>query len=84
MIKKIEGKDHLVIKRDGREQKFTPKYWIGHDTKNDDVFLDTAKKGFDTCDEKMSKKFGENWKEENPSFEISLVEINLVDMKRRI
>ena len=62
-------------------QILTPKYWIGHDTKTDDVFLLTAKKDYSSCYDRMSEYFGDDWKDNNTSFEISLVEINLVEMK---
>jgi hypothetical protein len=30
-------------------QKMTPKYWVAHDTRTDDVFINTASKSLVVC-----------------------------------
>jgi hypothetical protein len=60
-----------------REQKHTPKYWIGHDTKQDDVLLQTARKSrIETCEE-MAHIFGWDWAA-SPHLKVELIECRLL------
>ncbi len=59
-------------------QKFTPKYWVGHDTKSDDVFKDTLFKSRDDSERAMEVFFGQNWEDDNPTFRLILIEIKIV------
>lgn len=66
-------------------QKYSPKYWVAHDPRTDDVYLDTASKSYDGCIEKLTPiLYG---KEDTfrlideGKIEISLIEIKLIKMK---
>lgn len=60
-----------------KNQKQTPKYWIGHDKRTDDVFLNTARKDRDSCVVDMKRCFGEDcFMDDN--FEVILIEIKEV------
>ena len=62
------------------DQKFTPKYWVGHHKQDDDVLLQTANKSRLACCELMESFYGEDWfMDEN--FDVILVEIRVVDVK---
>jgi len=43
------------------DQKYTPKYWIGHRKSDDDVFVTTANKGRKDTVQAMEELFGEDW-----------------------
>ncbi len=59
------------------EQKYTPKYWVGHSLSTDDVFMVTASKHKDYSCKLMEKLFGEDWfVDEN--FDVILIEIKQV------
>lgn len=61
------------------QQKLTPKYWVGHDQRTDDVFIETMfKHRADTCDA-MALKFGADW-EEQPHFAVELFEVKKVQL----
>jgi hypothetical protein len=61
-------------------QKLTPKYWVGHSKKTDDVFLMTAAKQNSEAAKNMEQMFGEDWfMDEN--FDIILIEIKEVKLK---
>lgn len=61
-----------------KDQKLTPKYWVGHNTEKDDVFLWTADKNRGAACQYMVDAFGEVWFLDE-TFEVSLVEIKLVE-----
>jgi len=62
------------------DQKYTPKYWVGHNKAGDDVYLFTADKTRDVTLKAMEDIFGEDWfMDEN--FEVILVEIKMVKDK---
>lgn len=42
-------------------QEFTFKYWIGHNLKDSDVFLNTVSKDRRISCELMEKQFGKDW-----------------------
>ena len=50
---------------------YTPKYWIGHSLKEDDVFLTTAKKSYQEAHDAMNELLGEEWTA-NAKYEIML------------
>jgi len=62
------------------DQKYTPKYWVGHNKASDDVYLCTANKS--KLDElyAMEDMFGEDWFMDE-DFEVILVEIKMVENK---
>ena len=60
-----------------KEQEFTPKYWVGHDNKKDDVFLETAGKSRMSAILAMAAKFGIDWADKK-YLSVDLVEIKLV------
>lgn len=64
------------------DQNHTPKYWVAHDPRTDDVYLDTASKSYDGCVEKLTpilygKEDTFRLMDEG-KIEISLVEIKFV------
>lgn len=61
-------------------QKFTPKYWVGHNKTTDDVFPSTLAKGYSVAELLMEGEFGgKYWEDED--LEIILVEIKMVEQK---
>ena len=60
-------------------QKFTPKYWIGHDSLKEDVFLNTANKYLEVTARLMAIKFGDDWRDSD-FLEVSLFEVKFVDV----
>lgn len=62
-----------------QDQKFTPKYWMGHHKQTDDVMLFSASKNRLDCCKLLDEAYGEDWfMDEN--FEVILVEINQVNV----
>ena len=61
-------------------QKLTPKYWIGHDVRDSDVFLTSASKTKVTAANEMSEMFGEDWIFDE-FYRVDLFEINLCGEK---
>lgn len=60
------------------EQELSTKYWVGHDSRTEDLFLTTMYKyRQDTIDE-MVRLYGEDWEDEHPHFKIDLIGIQLV------
>jgi len=64
------------------KQPLTPKYWIAHDPRTDDVYIDTASKSYDDCYEKIKVlMFGTDaliGAMDEGKIKISLVEIKIV------
>jgi len=60
------------------EQKFTPKYWVGHNVKEDDVYINTASKSYDGAYSLMETMFGDFSYSE--SLKVSLMEIKPVKL----
>lgn len=61
------------------DQELSPKWWVGHDKRQDGVFLATACKSRDRTVVLMEDYFGEDWFiEEN--FEVILIEIKKVEL----
>lgn len=69
------------------DQKFTPKYWVVHDPKTDDIIPETMSKSAKGAEAKYAMcLFGESPLKEvfdnhpsNEGYEISLVEIKFVN-----
>lgn len=61
------------------EQKYTPKYWVGHSTKMDEVFIVTASKNKDYSCKLMEDLFGEDWFLDE-TFEVILIEIKQAEL----
>lgn len=58
-------------------QRYSPKFWIGHDKQTDDVIIGTGTKSFAWTENRMKEMFGEDWMEDE-NLEIILVEVNLI------
>lgn len=58
-------------------EKHLPKYWVGHNRNDSDVFLNTAYKYRQDTDDAMQRMFGLDW-EENNALEIILVQLEKV------
>jgi len=58
-------------------QKYSPKYWMGHYKQNDDVMLFSASKNREECCKLMEEAYGEDWFLDE-DFDVILVEINQV------
>lgn len=62
------------------DQKFTPKYWVGHNKTTDDIIPSTLAKSLSTTEMLMENEFGdEYW--ENENYETILVEIKIIEDK---
>ncbi len=62
------------------EQKFTPKYWIVHDSTTDDVFLRTASKWRDTAIQRYELFEGKGkYFEDSEGLKCSLFELKIFD-----
>jgi hypothetical protein len=61
-----------------KQQKFTPKYWVGHIKANDDVVLITASKSKSDACKKMELVFGEDW-EIDDRFAVDLMELRICE-----
>lgn len=59
-------------------QKFTPKYWVGHDNTTDDVFIETASKSRSNAVKKMEHLIGFTEFRTNDKYETILIEVNWV------
>ena len=59
------------------EQRYTPKYWVLHDKRTDDVFIETLDKSGDGCAAKASK-IKPNWRQ-NDNLAIELIQINFAN-----
>lgn len=59
------------------DQKLTPKYWVGHHKKSDDVFTNTLCKDYNDTLKQMEDIFGEDWFLDE-DFDIILIEIKEV------
>lgn len=60
------------------DQQFTPKYWVGHDSRTDDIIPETLSKRYDFADIFLENAVG-YW-QENDRYEIILVEIKRVEI----
>jgi hypothetical protein len=58
-------------------QKYTPKYWVGHNKETDDVFITTASKNKGDVYLHMEATFGEDFYLDD-NFEVILIEIKQV------
>lgn len=58
-------------------QKYTPKYWVGHNKNTDDVYINTAFKHRKDASDAMIGMFGYEWHEKQ-ELEVVLIEIKLV------
>lgn len=61
-------------------QEFTPKYWVAHDKRADDVFLESASKNIKLTQIWLCNKFGECWMD-NGNLGINLFELSIVNTK---
>jgi hypothetical protein len=63
------------------DQRFTPKYWVFHNKLNDDVYLQTAAKGYDQCQDKAKalypKELNDFHENEQSNYDISSIELRL-------
>ncbi len=60
-------------------QEITPKYWVGHNKRLDDIYLCTADKTkFEVC-KNMEQMFGEDWFLDD-DFDVILIEVKQVDL----
>jgi hypothetical protein len=63
------------------DQRFTPKYWVFHNTKTDDVYLETASKSRSSCIDKAEQlhleKLVDFLKNEESPYQVVLIEIRL-------
>lgn len=62
-----------------KDQEFTPKYWVGHHKKEDDVIWLSMSKSRDQCIEWMDECFGDDWFLDD-DYEIILIEIKQVPL----
>lgn len=62
-----------------KDQKLTPKYWVGHNKLTDDVFIQTIDKSYNKVLDNMDLMFGNAWYDDS-SHEVILVEIKKVDI----
>jgi len=64
------------------DQQFTPKYWVAHDPREDDVYMETSSKSYDECYQQIKAlMFSEEalvTAMENEEIKISLMEIKFV------
>ena len=60
-------------------QKYTPKYWVLHDYRTDDVYLQTASKSKGECFTFSDAMLGKEW-EDCESLEVILVEVRMVKL----
>ena len=60
------------------DQKYTPKYWVAHNTKSDDVYITTAHKSMDAARRRAIVYLGEEIDEDYIG--MVLIEIKLVDI----
>ena len=61
------------------DQEFTPKYWVGHNTESDDVYLPTASKNRATAEHNMAEKVYIDWVDED-YYEIILISIDFAEV----
>ena len=64
-------------------QPYTPKYWVFHNTNNDDVYISTLSKSRDRTIELASELLEEHELQkyyEGEDYEVSLVEIKKVNL----
>lgn len=61
------------------DQKYTPKWWVGHHKKNEDVLTTTLNKSKEDAVREMEFIFGEDWFI-NEDLEVILIEINMVNV----
>jgi hypothetical protein len=63
-------------------QKFTPKYWVFHNTTSDAVYLDTASKNKSDClhsvEQLYTTELQHFYENDDSPYKISLIEIKLV------
>lgn len=62
------------------KQKISPKYWVGHDKRTDDVFLTTARKSYDDAYKAVEEEYGVGIMDEHEDIEVILVEIKKVKL----
>lgn len=61
------------------KQEFTPKYWVGHHKKEDDIIWLSMRKTRSECVEWMEDCYGEDWFMDD-DFEVTLIEIKEVPL----
>lgn len=59
------------------QPKFTPKYWVGHDSRTNDAYIETMYKHRADTYDAMVRLFGEDW-EDQSHLEINLIEMSIV------
>ena len=69
-----------------QDQAFTPKYWVFHNTKDTDVFLDTADKSLGGCGELAKKLHPKAFDKyecycDYSDYTFSLIEIKIIEVK---
>lgn len=60
-------------------QKLSPKYWVGHSKKTDDVFIETIDKSHSRVLDNMDLMFGDSWYGDD-NYEVILIEIKEVTL----
>jgi len=61
------------------DQKYTPKYWVGHSKEQDDIIVCTMSKTRSDAINEMEFLFGEDWFLDG-NYEVILVEIKMVNV----
>lgn len=61
------------------DQKYSPKWWVGHHKKQEDVFMSTVNKSKSDTVQEMEFIFGEDWFIDE-DLEVILVEIKMVNL----
>jgi hypothetical protein len=72
--KAVKHFKNIKSKKMKKDQKLTPKYWIGHDPKTDDVYISSAAKDYKTCESKFKHNV---WGGDEDSFYLALSEGNI-------
>lgn len=61
------------------DQKFTPKYWVGHHKQNDDIMVFSMAKSRDACVRELEQAYGEDWFIDD-NIEVILIEIRALSV----
>jgi len=60
------------------KQEYTPKYWVIHDPKSDDVMIETASKGAQDTEDKYQELTGSHY--DDDGMELLLVSLEIAKM----
>lgn len=66
-------------------QEYTPKYWVGHDPRTDDIYIDTARKSKGEAEAALKKLLMCNEDEyskfiENGEIDVIIIEIRMLEI----